>query len=453
LVTRGGEGALLLEKGGRILKQPSCQVPGGKVLDETGAGDSFRAAFAVAFVEGRTPEECLRFASAAGAVAVSRTGAVPSLPRKDEAEAVVCGAAAEWTAQEGKGLERNATCGDNAADETCATGYKAPLQPSASSSFPLEFGSRLNSMADRPELWHGGDNVLGWIARQGTIKGLNVVDLNYPQHFASGLSAEQALQALSSAGLRAGAIQMRFAKEFRLGAFTNPDNDLWRKAVNLTIEGGSMAKRLGAKELIVWSAYDGYDYSAQADYWAAWTKIVEAFRLVCDAHPDLRVSLEHKPTDENTRFSIVDSAGTAKLLVREVDRPNMGVTLDVGHCLMAGENPAQSVALLGDRLFGVHLNDGHSKLGAEDGLMFGSIHSVMAMELMYWLQKVQYKGHLYMDTFPQNEDPVRECEFNIRRAKALWMRAERLRSAGLEDLLKRHDAMSVLELMEQSGDL
>jgi len=150
---------------------------------------------------------------------------------------------------------------------------------------------------------------------------------------------------------------------------------------------------------------------------------VEAFRRVCDAHPDLKISLEHKPTDENSRFYIVGSAGAAKLLVREIDRPNMGVTLDVGHCLMAGENPAQSVALLGADLFGVHLNDGHSRLGAEDGLMLATAHPTMALELMYWLQRVQYRGHLYMDTFPHNEDPVAECEFNIRRAKVLWARA------------------------------
>ena len=52
----------------------------------------------------------------------------------------------------------------------------------------------------------------------------------------------------------------------------------------------------------------------------------------------------------------------------------MGLTLDVGHCLAAGENPAQSAALVGSRgkLFGVQLNDGYTRLGAEDGLMFGS---------------------------------------------------------------------------------
>jgi len=450
LVTRGEAGALLLAEDGRVLRQPAAAIPGGKAVDETGAGDSFRAAFAVAFVEGRPLEDCLRFAAAAGAVAVSRLGAVPSLPSREECRNVLLAG--------GGGLALEASVEDRGAGETVGNGTCMGRSPHASpgepGAFPLKFGSRLNSMSARAELWDGGHDVLGWVRRQGAIKGLDVVDLNYPQHFSSaGLTVQELKAALTSAGLEAGAVGMRYPSEFRLGAFSNPDPALRRKAVELTIAGGRAAKELGARELVVWSAYDGYDYSLQADYPAAWSHTVEAFRDVCDALPELRVSLEHKPTDENTRFYIVNSAGAAKLLVQEVSRPNMGITLDVGHCLMAGENPAQSAALIGDKLFGIHLNDGHSRLGAEDGLMLGTVHSAMAVELMYWLQRIQYRGHLYMDTFPHNEDPVRECEFNIRRAKALWARAERLRARGLDELLRLHDAMRALELMEAAGEL
>jgi hypothetical protein len=37
--------------------------------------------------------------------------------------------------------------------------------------------------------------------------------------------------------------------------------------------------------------------------------------------------------------------------------------------LMAGENPAHSAAMVAaaGKLFGMHLNDGHSRVGAEDG--------------------------------------------------------------------------------------
>ena len=144
------------------------------------------------------------------------------------------------------------------------------------------------------------------------------------------------------------------------------------------------------------------------------------------------------------------SSGAALQLVSDVGRANMGLTLDIGHCLMAGENPAQSVAMVGKagKLFGVQLNDGHAKLGAEDGLMFGSVHGNMALDFIRWLQKTGYDGHLYFDTFPRNEDPVREAAYNIRRVKALWAEAARLTASGIEDNIRAHDAMGSLELME-----
>mmetsp|Transcript_8911 Transcript_8911/g.17438 ORF Transcript_8911/g.17438 Transcript_8911/m.17438 type:complete len:145 (+) Transcript_8911:167-601(+) len=138
------------------------------------------------------------------------------------------------------------------------------------------------------------------------------------------------------------------------------------------------------------------------------------------------------------------------LLVQDIDRPNMGLTLDVGHCLAAGENPAQSVAMVGARgkLFGMQLNDGYQRLGAEDGLMFGSVHPRMAIELVYWLRKTKYAGHIYFDTFPRNEDPVKEAEYNIRKFKTMWARAVRLEHEGVDRLLARHDAVASLELQD-----
>lgn len=136
----------------------------------------------------------------------------------------------------------------------------------------------------------------------------------------------------------------------------------------------------------------------------------------------------------------------------KVDRPNFGLTLDVGHCIMAGENPAQSAAMVGARgkLFGVQLNDGHSRLAAEDGLMFGSVHRSMALELMLWLRRTRFDGHLYFDTFPRNEDAITEAEYNIRAARALWAKAGRLEAASVQKrVLAPQDAMAALELLDE----
>lgn len=49
----------------------------------------------------------------------------------------------------------------------------------------------------------------------------------------------------------------------------------------------------------------------------------------------------------------------------------------------------------------MQLNDAHVKLGAEDGLAFSSVNPTSALELVRWLQRVQFDGHIYFDTFPR----------------------------------------------------
>ncbi|NIM05090.1 MAG: ribokinase [Armatimonadetes bacterium] len=56
------------------------------VVDTTGAGDAFTAALAVALGEGKDLKEASAFASAAGALAVTKFGAQPSMPSRADAD-------------------------------------------------------------------------------------------------------------------------------------------------------------------------------------------------------------------------------------------------------------------------------------------------------------------------------------------------------------------------------
>lgn len=103
------------------------------------------------------------------------------------------------------------------------------------------------------------------IKRQARVRGLSLVDLNHPQHTtAVGLTPKKLSAALSSAGLAAGAVCLRFpAEEYALGAFSNPDPAVRAKAVQLSVEGCRWAAQLGARDLILWTQFDGYDYAFQ----------------------------------------------------------------------------------------------------------------------------------------------------------------------------------------------
>jgi ribokinase len=57
-----------------------------KAVDTTAAGDAFTAALAVALAEGKSLPEAARWANFAGALAVTRFGAQPSMPPRRELE-------------------------------------------------------------------------------------------------------------------------------------------------------------------------------------------------------------------------------------------------------------------------------------------------------------------------------------------------------------------------------
>lgn len=85
-VTLGGAGARLFKGGVEIA---TAAPPPVTVVDTTGAGDCFVAALTVALLEGQSPTEALTFACAAGALAVTRAGAQPSLPTRAEVDAAL----------------------------------------------------------------------------------------------------------------------------------------------------------------------------------------------------------------------------------------------------------------------------------------------------------------------------------------------------------------------------
>ncbi|MEN3269400.1 MAG: ribokinase [Pseudonocardia sp.] len=85
-VTSGGDGAVL-RRGGREVAR--AEPPPVTVVDGTAAGDTFTAALLVALLEGASDADALRSACAAGALAVTRAGAQPSLPTAAELAAVL----------------------------------------------------------------------------------------------------------------------------------------------------------------------------------------------------------------------------------------------------------------------------------------------------------------------------------------------------------------------------
>ena len=245
LVTLGAHGYLLVcepDEGpftitgwdgepGAIVRGNCCPLATDEtVVDETGAGDCFRAGFAVALSEGQPLSEALKFACACGACAVTTMGAVPSVPSRKQVELALKegvarsapaqtapaapaapAAAASDTSASNRSSRKSASAATQASElsgvsvaafseSTSSTSRSSSSHSSGNSAnssdqrahnqeshrpnpleCPWDMASRLNSMKDRPDLWEHPQKVASWVQRQGAIPGLTLVDFNYPQ--------------------------------------------------------------------------------------------------------------------------------------------------------------------------------------------------------------------------------------------------------------------------------
>jgi len=81
VLTLGEQGSLYVDAAGKEVRMSAFQV---KALDTTAAGDTFIGAFAAARMRYADIESCLRYASGAAALSVTKRGAQTSIPAKEE---------------------------------------------------------------------------------------------------------------------------------------------------------------------------------------------------------------------------------------------------------------------------------------------------------------------------------------------------------------------------------
>jgi xylose isomerase len=271
------------------------------------------------------------------------------------------------------------------------------------------YAARLNAFKVK------GGSVADMIAGAGQVGGVSAADLNYPDHFEKHSPAELG-RMLADQGMAINGLAMRYYTEagFKLGAFTHPDKAVRRAAIDLTKRGIDACAEMGGALMTLWMGQDGYDYSFQIDYARAWEDTLAAIAEVADHNTGVDIAVEYKP-DEPRAFALMPDMATTLLALREVNRPNTGVTLDFAHVLYAGEMPAYAATLAArhSRILGVHLNDGYGK--RDDGLMAGTVHPVQTVELFMALDRAAYDGVIYFDTFPDQAglNPVHEARANI----------------------------------------
>jgi xylose isomerase len=304
----------------------------------------------------------------------------------------------------------------------------------------LKLATRINSILPTVN-----NDILIALESISKIDGITSVDLNYPEHFEKH-SLQEIQTTLSNTGLEVNGLALRFRSQFVNGELGNKDSSISLEAFQLCQEAADICRSLGGKVLTIWLGYDGFDYPFQVNYLESWNQVKEYFCNLADYAPDLKISIEYKPFQPRA-YSLVDSVGVTLLMVNEIGRPNVGVTLDYCHMLMKHENPGFGLNLAAkqNKLYGVHINDGYGL--NDDGLMVGTASFLQTLEFVYYLRKFNYQDAIYFDTFPVRENPYEEIKQNIKLISKIFDLVEQIGLERIEQIIEKNDGVAATHLL------
>lgn len=275
------------------------------------------------------------------------------------------------------------------------------------------------------------------MARAAKIPGAQGVELVYPADLGD---VSRAMALLDATGLPVSAVNLNIKSDprWRNGSYSNPDPDVRAEAVAWTKRAMDLSAELGSGMVTVCPLMDGWDYSFQVDYVAHWRWFYETFSEAMGHRDDVRVSIEYKARESRTQISVPD-VGTTLHLCERVGSPNLGVTMDVGHALLAGETPAMSAAMAHEagRLFYVHFNDNNR--GWDWDIVPGAVNVWEMVETLYYLDVMEWDGWLAYDVFTKHGDPVAAFSSTVRAMESLQKILGKVGHDQIRDLIDNAD--------------
>lgn len=273
----------------------------------------------------------------------------------------------------------------------------------------LGFLGRLN---DRFSTYGPERDIAGKFELAAQVEGLRGLELVYPYDF---VDLKVTRQLLTQYNLEISTVNVNIKTDakFHNGALTSRDPGLRKEAVYYMKRGMDIAAETGCNMITMCPLADGYDYSFEIDHKQAWRWFLDGVGEAASHRHEVKVSLEYKQSEPRHKV-ILPNAGTSLAACLQVDLPNVGVTMDMGHALLAGESTAQAASLLqqAGRLFLIHVNDNYRNWDWD--MIPGSVNPWDMVELLLYLGEFGYKGWMTSDVAPFRTDPVKTCSATYR---------------------------------------
>lgn len=306
----------------------------------------------------------------------------------------------------------------------------------------------MGKLRDRFCEYHEDKTPLGKIAAIAQVKGAKGVEIVYPYDLEDLGGVKEALKK-HELGVAAVNVNIKAEPEFVSGSSSVISKQLRDKAIQFICGAMDVAVELGADKVTCCPLSDGYDYLFQVSYQEAWNNMVSTFKEGASHRKDIRLFLEYKGSEPRVQC-FLDTAAKTLCMIRAIDEPNLGMTMDVGHALLVGETPAESLCLAhsGGIPYYIHINDNNRRWDWD--LIPGTRNFWDYLELFFYLKEFNYEGWVTSDMSPTRVDPVRAFERTIATTEKVIEIVNRLDSGKILSMMREDQILETLQYLEDN---
>lgn len=282
------------------------------------------------------------------------------------------------------------------------------------------------------------------------IKGVKAVEISQ-KDITSDFPVKELKRLIKEHGLACSGVSADLANDrrFALGAFGHQHPKTRNAAIDEGRKAVDLARQLNATEVTLRLYSDGFDYPFHIDYTTHWNTVISSIKTIAKyATPDINVAIAYKPCEPRKHLTVA-TVGKALSLCQEIAMKNVGVAMNFAHAMMAGENPAESIAFLtrANKLFQMYFSESYR--GGDDMMMPGSVHMWELMEALLYLKTTKFKGYCTIDMVPQRIDPTQACQIALGNISIFWKKLEKLDSSELRKAQKTLDAVESQKIVRR----
>ncbi len=243
-------------------------------------------------------------------------------------------------------------------------------------------------------------------------------------------------------------VNVKGEKEFVSGGITSAKPEVRAKALQFLKNSKDYAAEVGADKVTCCPLGDGFEFAFQYDYKKTWKYMVDIFGEAASYKPEIPLFIEYKPSETRAQC-FLDNAAKTLVLINQAKTKSLGVTIDFGHSIYGGENPAEAVQLVADNgtPMYIHINDNNGKWDWD--FFCGAKNFIEYVEFLYYLKRNNYNDYLTSDTSPTRWDIIKTFEANGRLTNRIWDFLENTGEAEINKILMMDDYLEAWKKIEK----